>query len=105
MNKLNYPPEELKEIHKKFQSMGHLLKEEKNKAKIFEKDIWKYWVCVALHWSSTSSWETFKASGSVYVNYFAVQKMINLSKDGDVLTGYQILLWKLMINFGWMKIK
>lgn len=59
---------------------------------------------VAVNWGG-DCWETFKASGTVYVNYFAIQRMVMLSDDVDntTLKVWQLLVGPLRLNWAFIR--
>ncbi len=90
--------EEMEALRDQYRSHGYLLPA-KRKPWVFDRDIGPFWLILSAHCGG-ACWETFKASGAVYVNYVAVQRIVMGSTDeGRLMRGWQILLGPLMLNF------
>lgn len=96
--------EHMDRLRKQFRALGFLQKPA-NKDWMGEIEVFGWRFIMAANWGG-ECWETFKASGSVYVNYFALQRMVELQEEGDhlLLTGWQLLFGPLRLNWACMKV-
>ncbi|UBB18348.1 hypothetical protein [Comamonas odontotermitis] len=93
---------ELQERKRAFQGYGYLM-EAKSAWRFIEWRAFKRNVLFGWNLSRNGPWETLKASGTATVNYFVIQRLLMISKDGELLQGWQIVLGPLLVNFSVMK--
>lgn len=89
--------EEMERLQEQFRTLGYLIPHGRTPW-TKEWDGRRWWGCMRVCWGE-DCWDTLKATGTVYVNYFAFQKMLFFTEDARLLKGWQLLFGRLRIEF------
>lgn len=89
--------EEMAHLRDQFRSLGYLVPHSRTPW-TKEWDGRHSWGVIRVYWGE-DCWDTLKATGTVYVNYFAFQKMLFFTEDARLLKGWQFLFGRLRIEF------
>jgi hypothetical protein len=95
--------EQMESLRASFRALGYLRKSERQDWIREVRVPWGFLV-VAANWGG-DCWETFKASGSVYVNLIALQRIVHLSDEPQqsTLMGWQLLIGPLRLNWAYVR--
>ena len=98
------PKDDIKTVWDTFVSLGLITK---TPNKVFKKEFStkKYWRVVHLTWSGNGLWTSLNVHGVLYESYFQFAKINFINEKGHVLTGKVLILGKLLIEYGCLKLK
>lgn len=98
------PRTDIEDIWYNFVNLGMITKDY---GKPFKKSFTskRWWRLVQITWANNGLWTSLNVHGTLSETYFSFSKISFLTEDGRVLTGKMLILGKLLVEYGSIKLK